>query len=143
MTNEYRAVAESVQRRLHSLFIWTPDEKTFGVREDWRSHYMAYRRGVTIRDDCDGFALTAADALLAAGVPRDRIWLAVCRTETGEGHAVCILAGDTTDKSYVIDNRQRWVSRLTGMRGYRWEAATAYDHPRDWFSLDHLTPQEA
>jgi predicted transglutaminase-like cysteine proteinase len=53
--------------------------------------------------DCEDFALTYAAALLAAGVPRGALELALALTEDGEPHVVLAVA--TSAGTVVLDNR--------------------------------------
>jgi predicted transglutaminase-like cysteine proteinase len=106
-------------------FVWAPDSETFGVPEHWTSHADTVEKGETFRDDCDGFALTCAELLLRRGVPRASVRIALCWTETGEYHAVCI-ADDL-----LLDNRQRWTVPWTAAR-YRWDKSMSMDEPGIW-----------
>lgn len=90
---------------IHSLcirnFVYTPDREQYELREHWTSHEHSVRLGETWRDDCDGFALTAAVIALHEGYHPYDIEIAFVRTETGGGHLVCLVEGE------MIDNRQR------------------------------------
>ena len=112
-------------KQVRSLFIWQCDRVTFGVPEDWRSHADQVERGEVFFDDCDGFALTCAELLTRRGIPREFIRLAFCRTETGEGHLVCI-ANELT-----LDNRQRHTWHWTHLP-YEWISSMRMDEIGTW-----------
>lgn len=120
------AIAAGIHRQLSRLFVFAPDRIRFGVAEEWRDHLEAVRAGRTFRDDCDGFALTAARLALAEGVAPERTWLVHCRTERGENHLVCALGG-----RHVIDNRQR-TAWPWSMLPYDWLRACRMDRPFIW-----------
>lgn len=65
--------------------------------------------------DCDDYAITWREALVAAGLPRGALDVAVAETEQGEIHAV--LAVHTNQGTLVFDNR--------------------YPTPRAWTSLPY------
>ena len=44
--------------RVDACFVWQRDEKTFGVRDFWQPFTDEVRAGLTVRRDCDDFALT-------------------------------------------------------------------------------------
>lgn len=70
--------------------------------------------------DCEDFAIGKRAELLTFGWPPEALRLAICRTETGEGHAV--LTVDTDRGTFVLDNRfprpERWGDLV--VRGYVW-----------------------
>lgn len=57
--------------------------------------------------DCEDYALAKREKLIEAGWPRECVKLACCWTDTGVYHAV--LTVDTTDGTYVLDNRSTMV----------------------------------
>lgn len=123
---------DAVKRRLDGLFVWTRDREQFGRDEDWRSHIAAYRAGEIVRDDCDGYMMTAADALLDAGADPATLRLVTCTTETGEGHAVC--AVDQGGETLILDNRQRavWTWGEMVQAGYRFDRSMRLSEPGVW-----------
>lgn len=125
-------VADRVHARLIRQFVWVPDQATYGRWEDWRSHLDKYITGETIHDDCDGFALTAALALLREHVPESAVRLIMCRTETGQGHLVC--GCDDGGDTLILDNRQRgaWSWRSLG---YQWLSGMRMSERGTWRDL--------
>lgn len=53
--------------------------------------------------DCEDYALLKRLKLIDAGFPALELKIAICKTETGEGHAVLTI--DTNRGSLVLDNR--------------------------------------
>lgn len=121
---------QKVHAEVMRRFIWAPDAETFGVPEHWTSHADAVDKGQLFEDDCDGFALTCAELLLRRGVPREDVRIALCWTETGEYHAVCIAS------DMLLDNRQRWTIPWS-KAGYKWDKSMRLSEPGVWraFSL--------
>lgn len=117
-----REVAEKILTRLNAGFRYVSDLEQFGRKEHWRSAVDAVRKKAVWRDDCDGFALTAAQlAVEDYGVPEKDVTLVYC-TVDGAGHLVCFISGK--DETWVIDNRStavwsprqvkyNWISGLT------------------------------
>ena len=56
---------------LHLNFVYTAD----GISDEWDSHLPAVMAGDVWGGDCDDFAFTAAEALVAGGIPRGDIFL--------------------------------------------------------------------
>ncbi len=111
-------------------FIYTPDGEQYGVRDDWRSH--AGEIGEPWRDDCDGFACTAAELMIDRGVPKEDVRLILCITETGIAHLVCGVDVDgDLNATLILDNRQRTVWSWTDI-GYRWKKSMRISEPGTW-----------
>lgn len=119
-------VAEKVKARL-SRFRYVPDKG-----EKWRSLADAVRAGGEWKDDCDGYALTAAQlAVEDFNVPRENVALGLCQTETNEGHLVCLITEDGVTR--VVDNRHpvwEW-SALP----YKWVSAMKLSEPSVWRAI--------
>ena len=110
-----QAVATKIHQFLRPRFRWVSDREQYNLAEHWTSHWYALRAKTDheFADDCDGYACTAADMAIYENVPREKVRLILCETETGERHLVCGI-GD-----YVVDNRQRNVHRWNDLP-YRW-----------------------
>lgn len=126
---------KEIKNKLDQLFIWSRDRDNFGRDEDWRTHIEAFRVGAVFRDDCDGYMMTAADALIDAGYAKDNIRYLVCLTELQENHAVC--GFEVNNEIYIIDNRQRaiWTARQLVDAGYRFEKSMRLSEPGVWKRL--------
>lgn len=94
-------------------FVYTPDTEQYNLREHWTSHEDAVMQDMIWRDDCDGFAITAAVIALNEGYNPTDIILAFVLTETDMGHLVCCI------DNKMIDNRQR-SAIAAYMPHYKW-----------------------
>lgn len=125
-----RELAESIHAKMWRLFIYVTDMKQYDMPEHWTSHAAAVNANQRFEDDCDGYACTAAELLVQAGVPKDKIKLIYCETETGEKHLVCGVSDD--EDTYIIDNRYRLVYAWTTMKTYRWLYFTRLSESGMW-----------
>lgn len=64
--------------------------------------------------DCEDFALSKRERLLALGVPAEALSIALVTTRTGLSHAVLLVATD--EGEYVLDNLTPWVVHWTEAR---------------------------
>lgn len=123
------STVDDVHHKALRQFVWTPDKISFGKGEYWKSLIKDYDAGKVMRGDCDDFALTCADALLAAGTPKHDLRLCICETETDEIHCVLVVGG-----KHLVDNRQRQVVDWRSVH-YKWLYGMDYHEPGKWFSL--------
>jgi predicted transglutaminase-like cysteine proteinase len=96
LTPELRAQLEQVQTEVNADTRYVSDMELYGREDFWT---VAQGAG-----DCEDFSLAKRAKLLALDWPVDALRLAVCRTETGDLHAV--LTVDCDDGTWVLDNRQ-------------------------------------
>lgn len=96
------SAAERVKARLDAGFRYKAD-----ASEHWQSLAELARTGAAWSDDCDGYALTAAELLVKdEGLDPDAVAICFCKVR-GAGHLICLVTiGGTT---YVVDNIQRAV----------------------------------
>jgi predicted transglutaminase-like cysteine proteinase len=120
------SVTKEVFRQVKNLFIWASDQEHYGVPDKWMSFADEVERGEVFKQDCDGFSLTCAELLVRRGVPKAAIRIALCWTETGGYHAVCVCRDE------VLDNRQRTVKGWDQLRGYRWDKSMGLEEPGIW-----------
>jgi predicted transglutaminase-like cysteine proteinase len=101
------------------------DIANYGVDDYWNTPLEDGRRA----GDCEDYVLEKQRALLAAGVPRPALNIALVTTAWGESHAVLLVA--TSEGEYVLDNltpwlvtwRQapyRWIRRQLNGEAFRW-----------------------
>lgn len=101
-------IANAVRDALEAGFTYKDDLSNHGRKEHWRSVAHAVREGHDWEDDCDGYALTAAQlAVEDYGVPEADVAIVDVKTETGGRHLVCFISGP--NETWVIDNRQRSI----------------------------------
>ena len=82
--------------------------------------------------DCEDFALTKRDHLIAMGWSPKALRIAVTKTPYGEGHAVLVVKTDQGD--LVLDNR---TNAIKGWKDtdLRWLMIQSGDNPRVWYEL--------
>jgi predicted transglutaminase-like cysteine proteinase len=89
------------------------DMTTYGKDDVWATPIEdGVRSG-----DCEDFVLEKERALLAAGLPREDLNIAVVTTPWGESHAVLLV--NTTEGELVLDNLSRWIQPWE-KTSYRW-----------------------
>jgi predicted transglutaminase-like cysteine proteinase len=67
--------------------------------------------------DCEDYALEKRAQLLQAGVPLSDLRIALCTVETGESHAVLLVADPELGGDWILDNRQPSPYTLDEFRG--------------------------
>jgi len=126
---DIKRIAWVIFWKVRNHFIYVPDMEQFKQPEHWKSHADEVESGQVFKDDCDGFALTAAELLIRNGVGIDKIRISACKTETGEGHLVCIADG------WLIDNRQRDIWPWNSVP-YKWVSCMRLDEPGTWRTMN-------
>jgi len=124
---------QELHKKVFNLFEYQFDNKNYGVMEDWRSHAKTVNENKVFVDDCDGFAFTMVELMIEQGFPRENVMFIVCKTETGEGHAVsgCEIDG----KTYIAENRYRRVYEWDDKAGYEWNFYMKFDQPGQWYKV--------
>lgn len=82
--------------------------------------------------DCEDFALTKRDHLVAMGWSAKALRIAVTKTPAGKGHAVLVVKTDRGD--LVLDNRMNEIKSWTDT-DLRWLMIQSGDNPRIWYEL--------
>lgn len=119
---------EQIHRKVLRLFRWAPDQETFDRWEYWSSFADDVQTDKPFVGDCDNFALTCAEVLLREGYDAEDVRLALCWTETGEYHAVCVCKG------IVLDNRRRFTVHW-GKLPYKWDKGMRLSEPGTWRNI--------
>lgn len=94
------------------------------------AHTWEYARGGA--GDCNTYALTKRQALMARGWPADDLLLAAAYDELGEGHLVLIAR--TTDGDFALDNRVDHVVEWSALP-YRWVSMQSQNSPARWVKV--------
>ena len=142
---------DTIDRLFHDLrlyFVYRPDEEQFQKRDDWRSH--AGKIDTPWYNDCDGFALTAADEAIARGIDPARVRVALCLTEVGQrcaspppfDHMVCLIDGEADGPTLALDCRQRAVVTWDRL-GYEWHSSMRLSERGTWRSMGLGDPVSA
>lgn len=138
MSAERLKLVRDVSNIVHARIIWDSDRKTQGVPEHWQSHAAAILESkfYRTRDDCDGFALTAAELLLHKGFKPEEVWIEMCQMTDGSYHLVTSVdAEETPDRLWIIDCNSllpvrkghlpyKYVRRMSLAKRGEWEAAS-------------------
>lgn len=82
--------------------------------------------------DCEDYALTKRDHLIAMGWSVKALRIAVAKTPTGKGHAVLVVRTDHGD--LVLDNRTNAIKGWRDM-DLHWLMIQSGDNPRIWYEL--------
>lgn len=101
------------------------DLEAYGVQELWS---LPLQDGVAY-GDCEDYVLEKRRALLAAGLPRDAMSIAVVTTPKGERHAVLLV--ETAAGAYVLDNLSAYVLPWA-KTGYRWRERQVAGSATQW-----------
>lgn len=121
-----KTLSEQTHWDVLTHFVYVPDKVLHpDCFDHWMSHADAVEAGEIFKDDCDGFAMTCAELLIRTGVDKEKTRLTMCKTETGEGHLVCVCDG------WVLDNRQRYIKRWDDLP-YEWISSMRMDEPGTW-----------
>ena len=67
--------------------------------------------------DCDSYATSKYEKLVALGCPKDILRLATCWVETGEYHAVLLV--NYEEQTWVLDNRHPYPTEYQ-LLPYKW-----------------------
>lgn len=94
-------ILQGVLDRAHAGHTYVRDQAQYQRPEHWTTGLVG---------DCEDFALWCRQELAKRGIDSD---LALCATETGEGHLVCSVVG------HILDNRHKWVMRRDDLP-YTW-----------------------
>lgn len=120
MTNSYK-LASRINSQVNASVEYKTDLAQYGTPEHW---VEAGTFG-----DCEDYALLKRAFLLEQGVNPDDLFLAICLTETGEGH--CVLIVETEDGAVVMDNRYPMLLQPRQLN-YKWDKALRGDK---WYEL--------
>lgn len=101
------------------------DMEIYGVAEDWA---LPLEHGIKA-GDCEDFVLEKRHALMAEGVPRSALSIAVVVTPQGISHAVLLVA--TSEGEYVLDSLTPWILPWQ-KTGYQWRERQVAGSTRSW-----------
>lgn len=108
------------------------DLANYGRDDYWNTPLEDGRRA----GDCEDYVLEKQRALIAAGVPREALNIALVVTRWGENHAVLLVA--TTEGEYVLDNLSPWVVPWRSAP-YRWMRRQVNGEAFNWVMIDERT----
>jgi predicted transglutaminase-like cysteine proteinase len=89
------------------------------------------------KGDCEDFVLEKRKRLMAVGIPRQSLLIAVVRDRKGDGHAVLLVKTDRGD--YVLDNQEADILAWSET-GYGFVKRQSQEHPMRWVGLGEPRP---
>ena len=123
------ALARLVNLSINAALTYRTDEELWGQPERWVLPIT--QEGLSF-GDCEDYALEKRLALLAAGVPADRLRMATAWSRATGDHAVLILRLDGGD--FVLDNTTPHIFNVADT-AYRWDALQTGDTLLQWSNL--------
>lgn len=131
------AMAQVINTRINTVMQYRTDRVVWGVQERWVRPLAQYRSRF---GDCEDFALEKRAALLEAGVPADRLRMAVAWSRSTGVHAVLIVR--TAEGDFVLDNATAEIRRVDET-GYQWRSVQSGTHLLAWSDAVLGRPQGA
>lgn len=122
-------MARVINLSINAALTYRTDEEMWGQAERWVLPIT--QEGLSF-GDCEDYALEKRVALIAAGVPAERLRLATAWSRMTGDHAVLILRLD--DGDYVLDNTTPHIYNVADT-AYRWDALQTGDSLLHWSSL--------
>lgn len=140
-------IIRSVFDKVRGAMVYESDKRVFGKSEWWKSwseEVKSEEKG--LRDDCDGFALTLAEMLVEAGIPKENVAIVFCiafsGTEWEGGHLVTKVYDRAKENWFIVDNvvpsptlrdvchnspsyKYEWISCMYANKPGKWENETA------------------
>lgn len=122
------AIIDEVFNIVRSRIRYESDEKVFGVQEFWKSwkDEIQSTNKTFFKDDCDGFALTMAELLIAKGIKKEHVAICYCAIIEDdypgqkEYHLATKVFNEEDGFWYVIDNNVNRPQRTKNAGGPGW-----------------------
>lgn len=121
------AIIDDVFNKVRDRLIYESDEVVFGQVEYWKSWKNEIAAGPgNFKDDCDGFALTMAEMLLARGIKKEHVAICFCaivedaRPNNKEYHLATKVFNEQDGFWYIMDNNVSRPQRRRNAGGYGW-----------------------
>lgn len=116
MNVEQINLANRIHKDLFSRFVWTSDQKVFGVGEFWD---LPVLDGHTYRGDCDDFAMEMDRRLKEAGVALQDRRFGVC-SMSGDALDHCVLILLTEKGIYVSECNTSTIVPISALPYTKW-----------------------
>ena len=126
LTEESRGKLVSINSVVNRSIAYREDRRNYGVVNVWNLDEM----GGT--GDCKDYALAKQQALIAAGLPREALRLAIVRTPKNELHAV--LTVDTDKGDFVLDSINPVIMPWSDT-SYSWLSRQSANNPLQWATV--------
>lgn len=118
-----------INRRVNRHVRQVSDAARFGQRDVWQA--SGINRGAS--GDCEDIALEKRKLLTEAGVPANRLFLALVYGRDGVGLHLVLIAR-TEQGDVVLDSRSSSITPWSNAP-YTWIAMQSADRPDSWFSV--------
>lgn len=125
LTPKLWALISGTNETINRAIVQKTDLEAYGVDEIWTTPIEAGGK----YGDCEDYVLEKRRALLAAGVPKAALSIAVVSTFRGESHAVLLV--DTAQGEYVLDNLTPWVLPWA-KTAYQWRERQVAGSASSW-----------
>ncbi|RAK60779.1 hypothetical protein DJ021_13670 [Phenylobacterium hankyongense] len=132
MTPELWSKLNRINDRVNRAILERTDLDTYGTTDYWTTPLEDGQR----YGDCEDFVLEKQRALIAAGVPRRALNIALVTTSRGEGHAVLLVSTRAGD--FVLDNMSAWVTPWR-QAPYRWRQRQVNGDAFAWAMIEDPT----
>lgn len=126
LNDQNRAVLTAINDQINRAIAYKTDYQNFGVANRWRLD------AVGNSGDCKDYALAKQQALIAAGLPKEALRIAIVKTARDELHAV--LTVDTDKGDFVLDSINPVIVPWTDT-SYSWLSRQSAGDPLRWLSL--------
>lgn len=131
---------KNIHEKLLSQFTYVDDTTKKRTLDYWEGagvHRPTGPVNAPFNGDCEEFAMVAVQAVRAAGY---NARLAICLTETNEGHCIAEVSTPDGDESFFMDNRQRKLSTRQQLGGYRFHSVSPWNpmpgDTRLWYRVE-------
>lgn len=109
--SEVKDILTRVQVEGNKAITYDSDKKLYGQLDYW-TFPIEVKGG--LRGDCEDYSLYKYNRLVEEGIPEENLTIIICKTETGEGHAIL---GVITDEGVkILDNREKSVISYKSLR---------------------------
>lgn len=129
MTPKLWSLLNRVNGQVNGAIEQRTDLVNYGRDDYWNTPLEEGRQA----GDCEDYVLEKQRALIAAGVPREALNIALVTTRWGESHAVLLVA--TSKGEYVLDNLSPWLLSWREAP-YRWLRRQVNGEPFNWVMIE-------
>lgn len=125
LTGKTWGLLTATNEAINRAILQRSDLEVYGVSELWATP-LQYGAGL---GDCEDYVLEKRRALIAAGLPSSALSIAVVITDSGETHAVLLVATDRGE--YVLDSLTPWVLAWD-KTDYQWRERQVAGSASNW-----------
>jgi predicted transglutaminase-like cysteine proteinase len=126
LNDQNRDTLVSVNDKFNREIAYKTDMQNFGMKNVWNLNAIGGS------GDCKDYALAKQQALIAAGLPREALRLAIVKTPKNELHAVLTVNTDKGD--FVLDSINPVIMPWSNT-GYSWLSRQSANNPLQWLQV--------